>query len=124
VQVVRDRHIVKARPYIASRSEIALLERRRRIEMIEAADVRAHDRAAVDDQRDGVLQIAADGEDRLCRGERATAAGAYPRERRRITGPSGPAVATESSTRRAIGRSPLSSASASGSRLSRASSSR
>ena len=42
----------------------------------------------------------------------ATAEGAYPRERRRITGPKAPARATESSTRRAMGRSPIRNASA------------
>ena len=45
-------------------------------------------------------------------GKTATALGAYPRERRRTTGPKAPARAIESSTRRAIGRSPIKKASA------------
>ncbi len=45
-------------------------------------------------------------------GSIATAPGAYPRARRRIMGPKTPARATESSTRRAIGRSPIRNASA------------
>ena len=45
-------------------------------------------------------------------GRRATTAGAYPRARRRMSGPEGPGRTTESSTRRAIGRAPTRNASA------------
>jgi hypothetical protein len=54
-------------------------------------------------------------------GRRATAPGAYPRERRSTTGPNVPARAIESSTRRAMDRSPISHASAMPASLVRAS---
>ena len=73
----------------------------------------AHKRLAIDDQGDGVLEVGSDGQDRAIEpADVATAPGAYPRARRRITGPKAPVRTTESSTRRAIGRSPIRNASA------------
>ncbi len=74
--------------------------------MVEVADVLADEGLAFDDQRDRVLQVGPDREDRQAAGIAATACGANPRARRNTAAPYGPERTTESSMRRAIGRSP------------------
>ena len=114
--------LARARAYIASRSCIVSSSARAGLVVIEVADVLAHERLAVDHQGDGVLEVGAEREHRP--GDRA----ARPRRRARSRGsagaspaPSGPQRTTESSTRRAIGRSPTRSASASPASRARAS---
>ena len=94
-----------------------------RVVVVEIADVLAHERLAVDHQRDRVLQIGAERQDRALRRHSRDRAGRIAADRRRITGPNAPARTTESSTRRAIGRSPIRNASAMPASCSRASSS-
>ena len=89
-----------------------LLERLQRSVVIQVSNVLAYEGLAVHRERDRVFQVGAHGQNRRRDRQFAATPGAYPRERRRITGPKVPTRATESSTRRAIGRSPIKKASA------------
>ena len=91
--------------------------------MIEIADVLADEGLAVDHQRDGIFQIGAQGQDRPLRRKRGDRAGRVAASRAQHDRAETPARATESSTRRAMGRSPMRKASAIPARRASASSS-
>ena len=67
-----------------------LLESAERLIVVQIADVLADERLPVHDQRDCVLQIGADRQQRAPDGKLATAPGAYPRARRSTAGPNAP----------------------------------
>ena len=125
VRIVRRRAARRgSTPYILIRSSIVSRNARRHCVLIEVADVLAYERLAVDHERDRVLQVAADGKHWPLRGHLRDRAGAYPRALRRTELARRPSArTTESSTRRAIGRSPTRNASASPVNRSNASSS-
>ena len=121
--IVHDEQFVP--PNFVHRNQIfdRLLKRLQRLEMFEVTDVLADESLSVDDERDVFFKSAPRARIGRLDGNTATALGAYPRARRRTAGPKTPARAIESSTRRAIGRSPIKKASAMPERRSRASTS-